>query len=336
MFRSLMTSRRFAPLFWCQFFSAFNDNVLKNALVFLIVFRVGGDSPGLLVTVAGALFVAPPLILSGLGGQWADRYDKAWVAQKLKLFEIAAALFSILGFVLVSLPLLFTALVLFSAIAALFSPVKYGMLPDQLRPEELPTGNALVEGGTFIAILLGTIAGGWAAADDHALTYGVVVSAFAVLCWGASLLIPATNEGDHGLSVDPNLFRSTGQLVRHLHADRRLWSLRALRQLVLAHRRRGADAAADPGQDGVPRQRGLHHGRAGDLLRRHRGGLRHRLVAFGRPRHPAADRPSRRCCSGCSRSTSAGARATSSPTAPSARRTCCRGATACTPRSTCS
>ncbi|RYC33780.1 acyl-[ACP]--phospholipid O-acyltransferase [Lichenibacterium minor] len=226
MFRSLMTSRRFAPLFWCQFFSAFNDNVLKNALVFLILFKVGASpaTAAMLVTVAGALFVAPPLILSGLGGQWADRYDKAWVAQKLKLFEIAAALFSVLGFVLVSLPLLFTALVLFSTVAALFSPVKYGMLPDQLRPEELPTGNALVEGGTFIAILLGTIAGGWAAADGNALTYGLVVSVFALLCWGSALLIPATNEGDHDLAVDANIFRSTGQLVTHLHADRRLWS----------------------------------------------------------------------------------------------------------------
>ncbi len=224
MFRSLMTSRRFAPLFWCQFFSAFNDNVLKNALVFLILFKVGGPSAALLVTVAGALFVAPPLILSGLGGQWADRYDKARVAQRLKLAEIAAALFSVSGFVLASLPLLFAALVMFSAIAALFSPVKYGMLPDQLRPEELPTGNALVEGGTFIAILLGTIAGGWAAADDHALAYGVAVSGFAALCWGASLLIPPTGEGAHGLSVDANLFRSTGGLVRHLRADGRLWS----------------------------------------------------------------------------------------------------------------
>ena len=224
MIRSLMTSRRFAPLFWCQFFSAFNDNVLKNALVFLILFKVGGTSAAMLVTVAGALFVAPPLLLSGLGGQWADRYDKAQVAQRLKLAEVAAALFSVLGFVLVSLPLLFVALVLFSTIAALFSPVKYGMLPDQLRQEELPTGNALVEGGTFIAILLGTIAGGWAATEDHALAYGLAVSCFALLCWGSSLLIPATGEGDHGLHVDRNLFRSTGQLVRHLHADRRLWS----------------------------------------------------------------------------------------------------------------
>jgi acyl-[acyl-carrier-protein]-phospholipid O-acyltransferase/long-chain-fatty-acid--[acyl-carrier-protein] ligase len=224
MLRSLMTSRRFAPLFWCQFFSAFNDNVLKNALVFLILFKVGGTSAAMLVTVAGALFVAPPLILSGLGGQWADRYDKAQVAQRLRLAEVAAAVFSVSGFVLSSLPLLFVALVLFSTVAALFGPVKYGMLPDQLRPEELPTGNALVEGGTFLAILLGTIAGGWAAADDHAVAYGVAVTGFAALSWGASLLIPPTGEGERTLAIDRNLFRSTGQLVRHLRADGRLWS----------------------------------------------------------------------------------------------------------------
>ncbi len=223
MIRSLMTSRRFAPLFWCQFFSAFNDNVLKNALVFLILFKVGGGSGDILVTVAGALFVAPPLLLSGLGGQWADRYDKAFVAQRLKLFEIAAALFSVVGFLLGSLPLLFIALVLFSIIAALFSPVKYGLLPDHLRLEELPTGNALVEGGTFLAILFGTIAGGWAAADDHAVAYGVAVTGFAALCWGASLLIPRGAEADRTLRIDPNILRSTAGLLRHLRADARLW-----------------------------------------------------------------------------------------------------------------
>ena len=218
-----MRAGRCAPLFWCQFFSAFNDNVLKNALVFLILFKVGGGSGDILVTVAGALFVAPPLLLSGLGGQWADRYDKAFVAQRLKLFEIAAALFSVVGFLLGSLPLLFIALVLFSVIAALFSPVKYGLLPDHLPVEELPTGNALVEGGTFLAILFGTIAGGWAAADDHAVAYGVAVTGFAALCWGASLLIPRGAEADRTLRIDPNILRSTAGLLRHLRADTRLW-----------------------------------------------------------------------------------------------------------------
>ena len=223
MIRTLMTSRRFAPLFWCQFFSAFNDNVLKNALVFLILFKVEAGTAALLVTVAGALFVAPPLILSGLGGQWADRFDKSQVAQRLKLAEIAAALFSVLGFLTGSLPLLFTALVLFSAIAALFSPVKYGILPDHLAPEELPTGNALVEGGTFLAILFGTIAGGWAAADDHAFLYAVAVTGFAALCWGASLLIPETGQGDPNLTIDRNIARSTAELMRHLWHDSRMW-----------------------------------------------------------------------------------------------------------------
>ncbi len=84
----LMTSRRFAPLFWCQFFSAFNDNFLKNALGFLIVFHIGGDGAASLNTLALAIFIAPFFILSGLGGQLADRFDKAVVARYLKLVEI--------------------------------------------------------------------------------------------------------------------------------------------------------------------------------------------------------------------------------------------------------
>src|SRR3712207_9260811 len=91
MFRSLMTSRRFAPLFWCQFFSAFNDNFLKNALVFLILYQVAGSDAEALVTLAGAVFIAPFFLLSGLGGELADRYDMALVARRLKLAEIGAA-----------------------------------------------------------------------------------------------------------------------------------------------------------------------------------------------------------------------------------------------------
>ena len=97
MFRSLMTARRFAPLFWCQFFSAFNDNFLKNALGFLILYGIAGqagthgESGGVLVTLASAVFIGPFFILSGLGGQWADRYDKALMARRLKFAEIFAA-----------------------------------------------------------------------------------------------------------------------------------------------------------------------------------------------------------------------------------------------------
>ena len=148
----LMLSRRFAPLFWCQFFSAFNDNFLKNALVFLILFKISGNQSGTLITLAGATFIAPFFFLSGLGGQLADRFDKALVARWLKLVEIGVAGVAVAGFVTHSVPVLFVALFLFGVIAALFGPIKYGILPDHLAREELPAGNALVEGATFMEI----------------------------------------------------------------------------------------------------------------------------------------------------------------------------------------
>ena len=91
MSTSLMTTRRFAPLFWCQFFAAFGDNFLKTSLVFVILFQVAGADSEALITLAGATLIAPFFFLSGLGGELADRYDKALVAQRLKLAEIAVA-----------------------------------------------------------------------------------------------------------------------------------------------------------------------------------------------------------------------------------------------------
>src|SRR4249920_2783405 len=98
MSTSLMTTRRFAPLFWCQFFSAFNDNFLKNALVFLILFKIGGENAEALITLAAAVFIAPYFFLSALGGEIADRYDKAVVARRLKFAEIGIAFLAVLGF----------------------------------------------------------------------------------------------------------------------------------------------------------------------------------------------------------------------------------------------
>src|SRR5690348_12400691 len=95
---SLLLSRRFAPLFWCQFFSAFSDNFLKNALVFLIVFRIGGGLADPLTQLAAAVFIAPYFFLSALGGEMADRFDKAVVARRLKLAEIGIAIIAITGF----------------------------------------------------------------------------------------------------------------------------------------------------------------------------------------------------------------------------------------------
>ena len=95
---SLLATRRFAPLFWCQFFSAFNDNFLRNSLAILILFKLAGPNSQALVTLAGTIFIFPYFILSGIGGEIADRYDKALIAKRLKFAEIFAAGLSVFGF----------------------------------------------------------------------------------------------------------------------------------------------------------------------------------------------------------------------------------------------
>jgi len=217
-------TRRFAPLFWTQFFSAFSDNFLKNALVFLILFHIGGADAEALITLAAAVFIAPYFFLSGLGGEFADRYDKAVVARRLKFSEIGIAFIAVVGFSLHSVVLLFIALFLFGVIAALFGPIKYGILPDHLARSELPAGNALVEGATFIAILLGTIVGGIAAKDGgDPAHFAFLMIVFSLLCWGASLLIPRTGQAAPDLNVHKNVLVSTIGLLNFLREDPRLW-----------------------------------------------------------------------------------------------------------------
>lgn len=223
--KPLMLSRRFAPLFWCQFFAAFDDNFLKTSLVFLILFSgLSEANSAALVTIASGIFIAPYFFLSALGGELADRYDKAMVAQRLKFAEMFVAAIAVTGFMLKSLPVLFVALGGFGVIASLFGPIKYGILPDHLAREELPAGNALIEGATFIAILTGTIVGGIAAKDGgHAGVFAALVMGFAALCWLSSLAIPPTGQGAPGLTITRNIAASTWTLLRHLRADRRLW-----------------------------------------------------------------------------------------------------------------
>jgi len=231
MFNDLMTSRRFAPLFWCQLCSALNDNFLKNALVMLIMYGLGGAGSSIgahgpvLVTLAGIVFIAPFFILSALGGELADRYDKASIAATIKLVEIPIAGLAAVGFFLQSVAILFAALALFGMVAALFGPVKYGILPENLKTAELPAGNALVEGATFFAILAGTIAGGIAV--KSAGTPGLVVAiilVLAVVSWGFARAIPSIGPAAPGLAITPNPWTSTVALLRELSGEARLWS----------------------------------------------------------------------------------------------------------------
>ena len=219
---SLLLSRRFAPLFCCQFFAAFNDNFLKTVLVFLILFRAGNANAAALISLASAVFIAPYFFFSALGGELADRYDKARVAQAIKFVEIFVAAIAVWGYARQSLPILFCALAGFGVLGALFGPVKYGILPDHLQRAELPAGNALVEGATFIAILTGTIAGGLARAGELTAIAPLLVGV-SLACWLSALFIPPTGQGAPHLKVSANIAASTARMIRYLRADSRLW-----------------------------------------------------------------------------------------------------------------
>ena len=219
-----MLSRRFAPRFWCQVFAAFNDNFLKTALVFLILFQVGSTNAPALITLASAVFIAPFFFLSGLGGELADRFDKARVAQAVKFAEMFIAGLSVYGYGRSSVPIMFVALGGFGVMSSLFGPIKYGILPDHLQREQLPAANALIEGATFIAILTGTITGGLASrGGGETWLFGALVVGFALAAWGAAVLIPPSGEGAPHLSVRANIAASTVAMLRHLWADSRLW-----------------------------------------------------------------------------------------------------------------
>ncbi len=224
MFTQLLKSRRFAPIFWCQLLSALNDNLVKNALVMLILFHIAQHWQGALVGLAGATLVAPFFLLSGYGGELADRYDKADIARNLKLLEIPVAAIAAVGLVLHSLPVLFVALACYGIIAALFGPIKYGILPVHLATRELPAGNALVEGATFLAILAGTIAGNFVAISSTAsIAIAAAAVVLAVLCWLSARMIPETGEAAPDLVINDNPLSSTFSLISEIRADRRIW-----------------------------------------------------------------------------------------------------------------
>ena len=224
MFASLMTSRRFAALFWCQFLSALNDNLLKNALAMLVVYKLAMQNGPVIGTLAGAALIVPFFLFSAIAGQLADKYDKAFIAERLKLLEIPVAVIAAIGFVLPSVPLLFVALLMFGTISAFFGPIKYGLLPAQLKPSELPAGNALVEGATFLAILLGTMGGNFASSTDaHLHMVAASIVAIGIATWLAARLIPKTGPADPNLVIDRNIGTSTRTLLADLKTDKRIW-----------------------------------------------------------------------------------------------------------------
>src|SRR5215471_17026453 len=165
----LLRGRRFLPLFGTQTLGAFNDNLFKSAFVMLVTYSVAMRSsfdPGMLAALAGAALIAPYFLFSATAGELADRFERARLLQILKAAELVAVLGSIAALLVGSLALCFVSVFMLGVQAAFSSPVRYALLPQQLAPDELVDGNALLEGGTFLSILLGTIAGSIAVALD--------------------------------------------------------------------------------------------------------------------------------------------------------------------------
>lgn len=220
----LLRRRRFAPFFLTQALGAFNDNVFKNALIILIAFKISGLTSAQVdfySNLAAGLFILPFFLLSASAGQWAEKYEKARSIRIIKAAEIGLMLLAALGFWLGSLPFLLGVLFLMGAQSAAFGPLKYSILPQALQPEELVGGNALIEAGTFLAILLGTLAGGWLMGlDGGVMLVSAALVVLAVAGWLAARGIPAAPATAPGLRINWNPVSETWRSVRFLRGHR--------------------------------------------------------------------------------------------------------------------
>ncbi len=224
---SLLKQKRFAPYFLTQFLGAFNDNVYKNALIILIAFQANNllgssDNSNYLINLSAALFILPFFLFSATAGQLADKFEKSRLIRQVKLLEIGIMALAIIGFYLQNLYFLMGILFLMGIQSTLFGPLKYGILPQHLTTEELIGGNGLVEMGTFLAILLGTIAGGvliGISEIGHLIVSAIVIS-IAILGYISSLGIPTAPPVAPQLRINWNPVTETWRSLLFLYQHR--------------------------------------------------------------------------------------------------------------------
>ncbi|MCF4175766.1 MFS transporter [Vibrio sp. McD22-P3] len=221
---SLLSQRRFLPYFVTQFFGAFNDNIFKNVLLLFVAFagpQVLPISSNLFINLAAGLFILPFFLFSASAGVLADKYEKSWFIRKVKLAEIAIMCLGAIGFITESYSILLLLLFLMGTQSAFFGPVKYALLPQQLKPNELLSGNALVETGTFLAILLGTLGAGIIASAESAkyVAAGCVVL-FALAGYISSRSIPEAPAAAPELKFRWQPVKQTKETLKIAHQDR--------------------------------------------------------------------------------------------------------------------
>ncbi len=218
---NLLRQERFLPYFATQFLGAFNDNVFKNALVFIITYRLTISNDILLVNLAAFIFILPFFLFSPLAGQLADKYEKSLLVRRIKTIEVMIMLLGAIGVIISSLIVLLLVLFLMGTQSTFFGPIKYSILPQHLHKNELLDGNAIVEAGTFLAILLGTVFGGLLASTGHyTIWVPLAVVAFAVCGRLVSQRIPDAEAALPELKIDYNLLRSGSAIFSALRSNK--------------------------------------------------------------------------------------------------------------------
>ena len=219
----LLRSSRFLPLFATQMLGALNDNLFKNALVVLALYQFASAGP-VLVALAGGVFILPYVLFSATAGQLADRYEKSWLIRLTKLGEVGLMVLAAVGFLTDSISALMVVLFGLGVQATFFGPLKYAILPNHLREEELVAGNGLIEAGTFLGILAGTIGGGaLILLPSGPLVVSVAGLVVALAGLASAFRVPVAQVASPELVIGWNLARETASLIRVARANHTVW-----------------------------------------------------------------------------------------------------------------
>ena len=224
---NLLRSKRFLPFFCTQFLGAFNDNIFKNTLMLLIAYSAIEQMEmdiNVVLNLAAGLFILPFFLFSGLAGQISDQYEKSMLMRRIKLVEIGIMIVAALGFVFELYYFLLLVLFLMGTQSTFFGPVKYAILPQHLKANELLGGNAIVEMGTFVAILLGTIGAGVIMQFDQRVTVvSVLVIVLAGLGYLSSRSIPEAKPDSGKIKLSFNPIASSWGLVKSVRENRAIY-----------------------------------------------------------------------------------------------------------------
>jgi acyl-[acyl-carrier-protein]-phospholipid O-acyltransferase/long-chain-fatty-acid--[acyl-carrier-protein] ligase len=222
----LFKDKRFLPLFITQFFGCFNDNILKNALTTIITYesvQLFGLTGALLALVAHGLFIIPFVILAGLAGQIADKYERAYLIRIIKAVEIGITALVIYGFYYNNLVILFFCLLLMGIHSTFFGPLKYSVLPDHLNKDELLAANGYIDAGTFLSILIGTLFGTIYDKNSTLLFLAALMMSSAIAGFVSSLFIPKSGNSNPEIEINPNFLQENINILKYSYSKKQVF-----------------------------------------------------------------------------------------------------------------